>query len=259
MSKNKMRKAGLILSVLTSGTLIGYIGGQISSPNANKPITARIEVAMYGKWQRLGPTTGRYSFTEPKRKYSYATADSKVSIDDISAEKLAASSIPKSDYADDFAKLMPLVVAPPVTTGIWVAILEATGKAGEVITRPEKILLGAATLGGSALGFLVGHKSQPDFDNPVFENTLEMHPELWAEVERNCRAEYEVAVNRLFLKLLVGPEEFNNLEKQMHSASDDNAKFSKNFLALHPEIEQQAWQDPIIVNELREIRGWHDK
>src|ERR1700729_303921 len=113
------KKLGLILGFLSAGTMLGFLIGHVTSPDASKPGTARWCVVMYGQWQMLDEKRGRIRLRAGGRIYSYATGDSSVTIDYLSAPEIASNPVPKYDFDSDLEKMIALAAAPPVETGIW--------------------------------------------------------------------------------------------------------------------------------------------
>lgn len=128
-----------------------------------------------------------------------------------------------------------------------------TGKAGQVISYPERALLGFATLGGGVVGYLIGHKSEPDYDDPIFEKELETNVAFWAQMESDFRREYLLTV----VKNLRWLRQKNLSAKEQTSTMSTHTEltpFRKEFMSHHPEINEQAWHDPVILNALAGAR-----
>jgi len=166
--------------------------------------------------------------------YTYSTGDSQVSVGYIDPMAMATTAPPKFGFDRDLEKLTALAVATPPSAGVLVTALKAlpTESRWSVLAKEHGsavIVVTAATLGGVAIGYYVGHRSGPDYDNPVFQHTLR-DPQLWSQIEQEWRRVFHTAVAKGPFFLVV-----------------DDPYLEKVF-EIHPEIAEEArsnrWKMP---------------
>ena len=241
-----------LLPLFVVGTVCGYLIGRDISPDATKPDTARIYLAMYGEW-RLNDfehRKGSLTLRAGNRIYHYGEGDIAVKVDYLSPQMLATAPMPKRDYDSDFEKLVSLGIAGTDSISILHAIVTGvkdTGLRGKVALG-ERILVMVITCGGIALGYYIGHRKEPDFSEPKFEEELTSNTKLWTEFEAQWHGEYSGAFERGITDIVrtpktSWPKTIGDLTARMSTSCVVYEK-NRGILDLHPEICRQIAFDP---------------
>ena len=280
-----LKKLGVFLPVLSAVIILGFCLGRRNSINWGNPDTAHIFLARYAKWRPLGAVRGKLTLRVGAQIFSYSTGDPQVTVNYLPPSEIANYKMPKVDMDKDFGQFVGLAIAPPAEAGVLGAIVRGADeiKAGqEALKSPEAIVVGVVTLGTFTLGYYLGHKTLPDYANPVFQQTLH-DIDVWASYERDFRQKYAEA--RVFWAVqpsvhlpnnsgLLPPGMLKSLEHSDRSGSmawnllreiataragtvsksaHNGFVIDREFYAAHPEVLQQAVQAPPGIPSLQTL------
>jgi hypothetical protein len=255
----KQKKIVIALGLFSTGSLLGYMLGRHTTPDATKPVTADIYLALYSRWKKLDADHSQIELRAGSRIYVFKTGDSLVSVSILSPEELAKSPMPKRDFDSDAEKLAGLFVAESGGYSLLTTTVEASegqGVAGQLVAR-EKMLVAIGTIASAGLGYYLGHDASPDVEEPKFQDELSHNVELWKRDDQFWDITYETAVLKIHEDLKKIVDAKPGLQIDNFDWSGEATKVCKTTPLLakatisHPEICLQAVHDPMITNDPR--------
>src|ERR1017187_7465692 len=169
-------KAAIALGILSAAATAGFITGRSTSRSSDKPTTADLYLFTHSHWTKIDGTHDRIDLPAGIRRFTYTTDSPKVWTDYIPADELVQYKQP-IDLDNDYQKLTALVVAPPAEGGLLAFLLKPASNTFR-FTKVEATVVTIATVGTFGLGYYLGHRTAPDFDNPKFVEEL-MNVALW--------------------------------------------------------------------------------
>lgn len=254
----------VVLGFLTAATMVGFLWGRLHSVDSSKPTTAEIYLATEGRWRSTSSGIGRIELRAGNREYSYSTGDSQIAIEYLSPLQIEKEPYPHPDFDTDLEKFLSLAVAPPAGAGIVGGLFSSTGF-GEVSQEASNsakagrfAAVAFISLGTAYLGYRLGHRSQIDYDDPVFTKTLE-DVGLWRKYESVWRQVYYQAVTDRKLEVISPvPDESGNscvqldndcLKSYSRQYEQKNVAELYPIFKVHPEIAIQAGFGDLVVNQ----------
>ncbi len=257
-----------ILSLLASGSIVGYIAGNHFSPDATKPETARHFLLLYGTWKRIDADHGRITLPAGSRVYQYTTGDAAVTVTQLPPSEMIHKKAPQRDMNQDFEKLAGLTVAQTGSASLLSTIMEGAAGTGTLasFSKGEKAGILLATGGSIGLGFWIGYHPQPDVSEPRFEETLTSEVATWKTDEAGWREEYDKVVAQRVAELerrrsLLGsspaeavfllPIDSGPCAAAGLSGINLASRMAQGPLrSVHPEICDQVGSDPLVLAAL---------
>jgi hypothetical protein len=253
----KQKKIAIALGLFSTGSLIGYILGRHNTPDATKPVTADIYLALYSQWKYLDTDHSQIELRAGSRIYDFRTGDSTVSISILSPEEMAKSPMPTRDYDGDLEKLVALSAAESGGYSLMTTIVEASGGEGAVgrFGAQERVLVAIGVMASGGLGYYFGHSVSPDVEEPKFQDELSHNIELWKNYDKHWKTAYQHAVLLAFIDLNKIIEAKPRMEIINFDWLGEASKICASSPSLakatirHPEICLQAMHDPLIADD----------
>jgi hypothetical protein len=220
------------LGIFSAAVIAGFITGRGTSPRPDAPSTAFVYLAAQGKWTRIDFSHGRIELPVGPKVYRYATGDAAVSDDFIPPEQLVRYK-QQINLDNDTEKLIGMVIAPPAEGGLLTIYFKSLSpEAPKTLSKGEVAIVTLLTAGSFGLGYYLGYRTEPDFEEPKFHEALSKNVALWKELD----SAYQVLYTKACAARIVADR--TDVTRVMKAALARDG-----LLTLHPEIESQVGKD----------------